>query len=87
MPDIEDLTYQYDPNRDQNLRHYGYRDDIKGTPRWFLYHTLKECVDDVNGKVSYIEPTYKLLTPPGAGPHVEQSMEGRTTEIYKRSLN
>ena len=44
MPEITDLSYQYDPNRDQNIRHYGHRDDIKGTPRWFLYHTLKECV-------------------------------------------
>ena len=86
MPTIEDLTYEYDPNQDANLRHYGYRDDIKGTPRWFLFLTCAECVANENGKVSYIEPTYKLLTPPGAGQGAEKTMEARATEAYSRGI-
>ena len=78
----------WNPNNDTNKRYYGCRDEVRGIPRWVLFFTIDDCFNNRGGKVSYVEPEYKVLTPPGVGPgYSERSMEQRAHEAVKRSLN
>ena len=82
MPEIEDLTYNTIRTGSKPW-HYGYKDDIKGTPVGFSI-TLKNALKMRTAR-SRMSNLYKLQPPVLA--LIEQSMEGCTTEIYKRSIN